>query len=96
MLPPRWSFPRLSSPAMSSSSSPNAAAASHAQDNTHDEPVALARLLDVSTAIIRQAVDLVDNCLTSDEQLTAHSNYIPGSTIGAPANLLRLPHWRFD
>lgn len=47
-----------------------------------DETTARARLLEVSTAILRQAVQLVENSLTTDEQLTKHSNYIPGSTIG--------------
>ncbi|KAI0757260.1 hypothetical protein C8Q80DRAFT_1093278 [Daedaleopsis nitida] len=64
------------------SSSSSAAAASHEASGIQDEATALARLLDVSTAILRQAVDLVENGLTSDEQLTTHSNYIPGSTIG--------------
>ena len=67
---------------MSSLSSPSAAAASYEQSIVQDESTALARLLEVSTAILRQAVDLVENGLTSDEQLTTHSNYIPGSTIG--------------
>ena len=66
------------------SSSTSAAAASHTKDSITDESDALARLLDVSTAILNQAVDLVDSALTSDEQLTTHSNYIPGSTIGPP------------
>ncbi|KAI0762650.1 hypothetical protein C8Q74DRAFT_1291421 [Fomes fomentarius] len=67
---------------MSSLSSPSAAAASYEQNGAQDEPTALARLLEVAAAILRQGVDLVENGLTSDEHLTAHSNYIPGSTIG--------------
>lgn len=67
---------------MSSISSSNAAAASFGEGDVHDEPTALARLLEVSTAILRQGVDLVENRLTSDDQLTTQSNYIPGSTIG--------------
>lgn len=47
-----------------------------------DEATALARLLDVSTIVLRQAVDLVNDNLTSDDQLTVHSQYLPGSTIG--------------
>ncbi|KAH9921993.1 uncharacterized protein BXZ73DRAFT_51534 [Epithele typhae] len=66
----------------SPTASPHSAAVSHLDVASKDEPVALGRLLEVSTAILRQAVDLVDNSLTSDEQLTTHSNYIPGSTIG--------------
>lgn len=48
-----------------------------------DEVTALARLQEVSTVVLRQAVDLVNNSLTSDEQLTVHSQFMPGSTIGA-------------
>ncbi|PCH33396.1 hypothetical protein WOLCODRAFT_135113 [Wolfiporia cocos MD-104 SS10] len=47
-----------------------------------DEGSALARLLEVSTVVLQQAIDLVDDSLTSDEQLTVHSQYMPGSTIG--------------
>lgn len=47
-----------------------------------DEATALARLLEVSTVVLRQAVDLVNDNLTSDDQLTVHSQYLPGSTIG--------------
>ncbi|PPQ90417.1 hypothetical protein CVT25_014935 [Psilocybe cyanescens] len=36
----------------------------------------------VGKTILLQAVDLVDNHLTSDEQLTVHSKHLPGSTIG--------------
>ncbi|RPD63212.1 hypothetical protein L226DRAFT_527985 [Lentinus tigrinus ALCF2SS1-7] len=67
---------------MSSLSSSSAAASSFEEGDVHDEPTALARLLEVSTAILRQGIDLVENSLTSDDQLTTHSNYIPGSTIG--------------
>ncbi|KJA25997.1 hypothetical protein HYPSUDRAFT_36852 [Hypholoma sublateritium FD-334 SS-4] len=38
--------------------------------------------LAVAKTIILQAVDLVDNHLTSDEQLTVNSKHLPGSTIG--------------
>lgn len=52
-----------------------------------DEEKALERLLEVSSLVLAQAVDLVDNSLVSDEQLTAKSQYIPGSTIGVSAYL---------
>jgi len=42
----------------------------------------LEQLLEVGTTILNQALDLVDNSLASDEQLTVHSQYMPGSTIG--------------
>jgi len=43
----------------------------------------LAQQISVAKTILLQAVDLVDNHLTADEQLTVHSQYMPGSTIGA-------------
>lgn len=51
-------------------------------DGQADEETALARLLEVSTIVLRQAVDLVEQNISSDEQLTVHSRYMPGSTIG--------------
>jgi len=38
--------------------------------------------LAVAKTIILQAIELVDNHLTSDEQLTVNSKHLPGSTIG--------------
>ena len=52
-----------------------------------DEATALARLLEVSVIILRQAIDLVNHNLASDDQLTIHSQYLPGSTIGNIASL---------
>lgn len=42
----------------------------------------LEQLVDVGVTILSQALDLVNDSLTSDEQLTVHSQYMPGSTIG--------------
>ncbi|KZV77563.1 hypothetical protein PENSPDRAFT_621082 [Peniophora sp. CONT] len=42
----------------------------------------LEQLLDVGNKIIDQALDLIDNSLTSDEQLAFSSKFLPGSTIG--------------
>ena len=42
----------------------------------------LEQLIDVGVTILSQALDLVNDSLTSDEQLIAHSQYMPGSTIG--------------
>ncbi|KAI0286757.1 hypothetical protein BGY98DRAFT_909169 [Russula aff. rugulosa BPL654] len=42
----------------------------------------LEQLIDVGVAILSQALDFVNDSLTSDEQLTVHSQYMPGSTIG--------------
>ncbi|KAI0639147.1 hypothetical protein C8Q77DRAFT_1079714 [Trametes polyzona] len=63
---------------MSSPSTPD----SSEQNGFADDATSRARLLEVGTAILRQAVNLVEDSLSSDEQLTTHSNYIPGSTIG--------------
>lgn len=43
----------------------------------------LEQLLDVGNKIIDQALDLIDNSLSSDEELTISSKFLPGSTIGA-------------
>jgi hypothetical protein len=45
--------------------------------------------INVAKAVLNQAVDLVDNHLTSDEQLTVNSKYISGSTIGK----MTCPDW---
>ncbi|KAI0702464.1 hypothetical protein BC835DRAFT_1263872 [Cytidiella melzeri] len=47
-----------------------------------EETVQLSRLLEVSTVVLEQALDLLENYLTRDEQLTLQSKYVPGSTIG--------------
>jgi len=42
----------------------------------------LQQFLDVGTTILGQALDLLNNSLISDEQLTVRSQHMPGSTIG--------------
>ncbi|KAI0271564.1 hypothetical protein BC834DRAFT_860190 [Gloeopeniophorella convolvens] len=42
----------------------------------------LEQLVEVGTTVLAQALDLLDNALASDDQLTVHSQYMPGSTIG--------------
>ena len=42
----------------------------------------LSQLLSVAVTVLRQGLDLVENVLSSDEQLTVHSKHLPGSTIG--------------
>lgn len=54
--------------------------------HSEDEMRNLEQLLEVGTIILGQALDLLDNSLTSDEQLTIHSQYMPGSTIGTRKN----------
>ncbi|KAK1232591.1 hypothetical protein PQX77_004259 [Marasmius sp. AFHP31] len=36
----------------------------------------------VAQTVLQQAVEVIDQFLTSDEQLSVHSQYLPGSTIG--------------
>jgi hypothetical protein len=50
---------------------------------SEDEMENLEQFLDVGTTILGQALDLLNNSLISDEQLTVRSQYMPGSTIGA-------------
>ncbi|KAF9056635.1 hypothetical protein BJ165DRAFT_1435091 [Panaeolus papilionaceus] len=38
--------------------------------------------ISVAKTVLLQAIDLLDNYLTSDDQMTIHSKYLPGSTIG--------------
>jgi len=65
------------------SSSSSSTDAPNSQGDSYDpEETPLTQLLSVSTTILAQALDLVENVLTSDEQLTIHSKYLPGSTIG--------------
>ncbi len=54
--------------------------------HSQDEMKNLEQLLEVGTTILSQALDLLNNSLTSDEQLTVHSQYMPGSTIGMTKN----------
>src|SRR6266404_2388321 len=62
------------------------------QHSQQDEMKDLEHLLQVGTIILNQALDLLDNSLTSDDQLTVHSQYLPGSTIGRtkPVSLVSL------
>ncbi|OCH96651.1 hypothetical protein OBBRIDRAFT_809126 [Obba rivulosa] len=50
--------------------------------NANTETTSPERLLEVANYVLRQGVDLVDQSLSSDEQLTVTSQYMPGSTIG--------------
>ncbi|KAI0343948.1 hypothetical protein BDW22DRAFT_1355183 [Trametopsis cervina] len=54
----------------------------HTNTVTPDEVVQRNRLLEVATVVLEQALDLLDNFLSHDEQLTIQSKYIAGSTIG--------------
>lgn len=62
--------------------------------HTETEMQNLEQILDVSTTVLEQAIDLLENSLASDEQLMVHSKYLPGSTIGAYPTRLRsfIPH----
>lgn len=52
------------------------------QQHTEAEMQNLEQILDVSTIVLGQAIDMLENSLASDEQLTVQSKYLPGSTIG--------------
>jgi hypothetical protein len=56
---------------------------SESSQRAKPETTQLNQLLEVSTTILEQALDLLENYLTHDEQLTVQSKYVPGSTIGA-------------
>ncbi|CAE6530264.1 unnamed protein product [Rhizoctonia solani] len=47
-----------------------------------DRSVVIEQLTDVARDVMGQAIDLLENTLTDDKQLTYQSKYIPGSTIG--------------
>ncbi|KAJ8518707.1 hypothetical protein ONZ45_g4228 [Pleurotus djamor] len=64
-----------------SSSQADMAPNSTLNGNSDADPQAI-QLLHVSKTVLKQAIDLLDNHLTSDDQLTVHSKYLPGSTIG--------------
>jgi len=64
------------------SSSGNPPAVQPVHNPSEDHMKNLEQLIDVGTTILNQALDLLDSSLTSDEQLTVHSQYMPGSTIG--------------
>jgi hypothetical protein len=68
-----------------------------AQNGSHppeDEMKDLEQLIDVGTTILNQALDLVNDSLTSDQQLTVHSQYMPGSTIGTMSSPVSGPSGR--
>ncbi|GJE87762.1 hypothetical protein PsYK624_038450 [Phanerochaete sordida] len=60
---------------------------------TAEEEPPMHRLLEVSRVVLQQAVDLVDNDLASDDQLSIHSQYMPGSTIGKHLRHARDHFW---
>lgn len=58
---------------------------SQSGSNEHLPPVELSsydQLILVAVAVLEQAVDLVENSLTEDSQLSSSSVLLPGSTIG--------------
>ncbi|KAF9036489.1 hypothetical protein BDZ89DRAFT_1100647 [Hymenopellis radicata] len=54
----------------------------HHLPDTEHIPENVLQLLSVCKILLLQGVDVVDNALTSDEQLTTSSKFLPGSTIG--------------
>ncbi|KAF7982094.1 hypothetical protein HWV62_30415 [Athelia sp. TMB] len=66
---------------MSSTMSDNSSSFNgHVSSDAEDTP--LIQLLTVATTVLAQALDLVENVLTTDDQLTVQSKYLPGSAIG--------------
>lgn len=61
---------------------PSSSMSAHYESHEDGEETPLMQLLSVSTTVLTQAQDLVENVLTSDDQLQVHSKYLPGSTIG--------------
>ncbi|KAJ6519499.1 hypothetical protein C8R45DRAFT_951735 [Mycena sanguinolenta] len=55
---------------------------SFAADSQESGDNGLIQLLQVSRIVLRQGIQLLDDHITSDDQLTVHSQYLPGSTIG--------------
>jgi len=53
---------------------------SHSSAEVEETP--LTQLLYVARVVLRQGIDLLDAHITSNDQLTVHSKYLPGSTIG--------------
>jgi hypothetical protein len=71
----------------SSSHSPVIQPEQNGSHHPSEDPMTnLEQLIEVGTTILNQALDLLNNSLTSDEQLTVHSQYMPGSTIGMTSN----------
>ena len=51
--------------------------------STQADSQQLNQLLDVGIKVLEQALRLLEDSLTSDEQLTVPSKFLSGSTIGA-------------
>ncbi|KAG8220017.1 hypothetical protein J3R82DRAFT_1028 [Butyriboletus roseoflavus] len=56
---------------------------SHTNGGHDPHSLQLSELLFVSSTVLQQALDLVDDVLTDNNQLTVQSKYLPGSTIGS-------------
>lgn len=63
-----------------SSIEPTGLQTSSSDMNSSNEMVS--QQLSVAKTVLLQAVDLLDNYLVSDKQLTVQSQFMPGSTIG--------------
>ena len=63
-------------------SEPASSRASANLSSEHANRQVVEEQLFVAKTVLQQAIDLLDNHITSDDQLTVHSKYMPGSTIG--------------
>ncbi|KAG8726130.1 hypothetical protein FRC12_023677, partial [Ceratobasidium sp. 428] len=59
-----------------------AAPRTEAPSKVQSRSLVVEQLTEVARAVLGQAVDLLQNTLSDDDQLTYQSKYIPGSTIG--------------
>lgn len=83
------SFPIIRHPAFSvqhimvltsSSTDSQTSSSTHSHMDSSNEMVT--QQLSVAKTVLLQAIDLLDNYLVSDQQLTVQSQFMPGSTIG--------------
>ena len=65
-------------------SSIESSASTHSSSEMTSSNEMVTQQLSVAKTVLLQAVDLLDNHLVSDQQLTVQSQFMPGSTIGIP------------
>ncbi|EUC67109.1 hypothetical protein RSOL_499290 [Rhizoctonia solani AG-3 Rhs1AP] len=66
--------------------------ASNKATRLQDHSIMVEQLTSVARDVMSQAIDLLQNTLTDDKQLTYQSKYIPGSTIGKHLRHARDPY----
>ncbi|CAE6425576.1 hypothetical protein ACGC1H_004782 [Rhizoctonia solani] len=71
---------------------PESVAVSNKATRLQDHSMVVEQLTSVARDVMNQAIDLLQNTLTDDKQLTYQSKYIPGSTIGKHLRHARDPY----